>query len=57
VFPFVIVLQVRGKEVFVSLSEVSLSLLDNVCFSGSVRSVLPKLRTDARERRYHLHRG
>jgi hypothetical protein len=39
VFVFVIVLRVRGKEVSVSLSEVSLSLLESVSSSGLLRCV------------------
>ena len=56
-FVFVIVLRIRGKEVSVFVSDVSLSLLDSVCSSGSVRSVLPTLRTDPEDRRLQLHRG
>jgi hypothetical protein len=57
VFVFVIVLRIMGKEASVSLSDVSLSLLDSVYSSGSARSVLPTLRADPEERRLQLHRG
>jgi len=57
VFVFVIVLRVMGKEVSVSVSDVSLSLLDSVYSSELLHSVLPTLRSDPEERRTQLHQG
>jgi len=57
VLVFVIVLRVGGKEVSVSVSDVSLSLLDSVYSSELLRSVLPTLRADPEEGRTQLHRG